>query len=336
MKANTSDMISLNDLAPLSLHEIYALSEEKLSWHEAKTLYKEAQKAAKMSKINEAHYLARRNPQVQNAVALGMRSQIAQSNTLENWIPNRDNHYVDSKSVASMFSPAGYLTELYREAKEIHAENPMYRLNRRRPDLAELVLSQENMDKEISTLSLSNQILTTALQHKLGNDKDLFQELATHRTMGENPYHQPYQTIRETLLLHDGLVDKLVKNKDSLDILDTEWISTIISSISPELYTILTEVISENNIDELVEKNFGNKDISLKNNLKFLSEYYSIPEEEILPLFNTLKVNNELSSKGMLILNKIIRLHKATGISVDNLIILIKTKKIMITILILR
>ncbi|MDO5404296.1 MAG: neuraminidase-like domain-containing protein [Proteus sp. (in: enterobacteria)] len=326
MNSDAVENITLNDLAPLSLHEIYALSEEKLSWHEAKILYKEAQKAAKKSKINEAHYLARRNPQVQNAVVLGMRSQIAQSNTLENWIPNRDNYYVDSKSVASMFSPAGYLTELYREAKEIHAENPRYRLNRRRPDLAELVLSQENMDKEISTLSLSNQILTTALQHKLGNDKDLFQELATNRTMGENPYHQPYQTIRETLLLHDGLVDKLVKAKDSLDILDTEWISTIISSISPELYTILTEVISENNIDELVEKNFGNKDISLKNNLRFLSEYYSIPEEEILPLFNTLKVNNELSSKGMLILNKIIRLHKATGISVDNLIILIKTK----------
>ncbi|QNH65371.1 hypothetical protein H7F13_15785 [Proteus vulgaris] len=273
MNSDAVENITLNDLAPLSLHEIHALSEEKLSWHEAKTLYKEAQKAAKKSKINEAHYLARRNPQVQNAVALGMRSQIAQSNTLENWIPNRDNYYVDSKSVASMFSPAGYLTELYREAKEIHAENPRYRLNRRRPDLAELVLSQENMDKEISTLSLSNQILTTALQHKLGNDKDLFQELATNRTMGENPYHQPYQTIRETLLLHDGLVDKLVKAKDSLDILDTEWISTIISSISPELYTILTEVISENNIDELVEKNFGNKDISLKNNLRFLSEY---------------------------------------------------------------
>lgn len=326
MKTNTSDMITLNDLAPLSLHEIYALSEEKLSWHEAKTLYKEAQKAAKISKINEAHYLARRNPQVQNAVSLGIQSPIAQSNTLGNWIPNRDNHYVDSKSVASMFSPAGYLTELYREAKEIRAEGPMYRLDRRRPDLAQLVLSQENMDKEISTLSLSNQILTTALQHKLGSDKDLFQKLATNRVMGENPYHQPYETIRQTLLLRDGLVDKLVKAKDSLDILNTEWISTIVSSISPELYAILTEVISDNNIDELVEKNFGSKDISLKNNLKFLSEYYSIPEEEISPLFNTLKVNNELSSKGMLILNKIVRLHKATGISFDNLIILIKTK----------
>ncbi|WP_350445005.1 Tc toxin subunit A, partial [Proteus vulgaris] len=318
--------ITLNDLAPLSLHEIHSLSEEKLSWHEAKTLYKEAQEAAKINKLNEAHYLTRNNPQVQNAVVLGIQPHATQSSTLENWIPNRDNHYVDSKSVASMFSPAGYLTELYREAKEIHPGSPMYRLDTRRPDLAQLILSQDNLDKEVSTLSLSNKILTTALQNKLGNDKDLFQELATTRVMGENPYHQPYETIRQTLLLRDGLVDKLIKAKDYLNILDTEWISTINSSISPELYAILTELISDDKIDELIEKNFGNKDISLKNNLKFLSEYYSISEEEILPLFNMLKVNNELSAKSMLVLNKIIRLHKATGISIDNLYILIKTK----------
>lgn len=327
MNSSTSEVITLKELAPLSLHEIRALSEEKLSWHEAKILYTHAQEATKINKLNEAHYLARNNPQVQNAVTLGVQQQSAQSRALGDWLPNRDNHYVDSKSVASMFSPAGYLTELYREAKALDAENSIYHLDKRRPDLAQLVLSQDNMDKEVSTLSLSNQILTTALQSKLGSGKDLFQELATTRVMGENPYHRPYETIRQTLLLRDGLVDKLVKAKDHLDILDTEWISTISSSISPELYAILTEVISDDKIDELVEKNFGNKDISLKNNLKFLSEYYSIAEEEISLLLNTLKLNDELSSKDMLFLNKIIRLHKATRISFDNLIILIKTKK---------
>lgn len=326
MNSDAVENITLNDLAPLSLHEIHALSEEKLSWHEAKTLYKEAQEAAKINKLNEAHHLARNNPQVQNAVALGVQQQSVQSRALGDWIPEKGDLFVDSKSVASMFSPAGYLTELYREAKALDAENSIYHLDKRRPDLAQLVLSQDNMDKEVSTLSLSNQIITTALQSKLGSGKDLFQELATNRVMGENPYHRPYETIRQTLLLRDGLVDKLVKAKDHLDILDTEWISTISSSISPELYAILTEVISDDNIDELIEKNFGNKEISLRNNLKLLSEYYSVPEEDISLLFNILKENNELSSKDMLFLNKIIRLHKATGISFDNLIILIKTK----------
>lgn len=326
MNANNSAIITLNDLAPLSLYEIRALSEERLSWYEAKRLYKEAQETAKINKLNEAHYLARANPQVQNAVALGIQKQSAQSRALGDWIPERGDTFVDGKSVASMFSPAGYLTELYREAKALHAESSIYHLDKRRPDLAQLVLSQENMDKEVSTLSLSNQILTTALQNKLGHGKDLFRELATHRLTGETPYHQPYETIRQTLLLRDSLLEKLVKAKDNLNILGTEWISTINSAISPELYSILTEVISDDNVDELVEKNFGDKDISLKNNLRFISEYYSIAEEEISSLVDKLKVNSTLSAKGMLTLNKIIRLYKATGISVDSLLILIKTK----------
>lgn len=326
MNGNSSEIITLNDLAPLSLYEIRAMSEEKLSWHEAKILYKEAQKTAKINKLNESHYLARNNPQVQNAVALGIEKQSAQSHALGDWIPERGDTFVDGKSVASMFSPAGYLTELYREAKALHEESSIYHLDKRRPDLAQLVLSQENMDKEVSTLSLSNQILTTALQNKLGSDKDLFRELATHRLTGETPYHQPYETIRQTLLLRDSLLEKLVKAKDNLNILGTEWISTINSAISPELYAILTEVISDDNIDELLEKNFGGNDISLKNNLRFISEYYSIAEEKISSLVDKLKVNSTLSAKGMLTLNKIIRLHKATGISVDSLLILIKTK----------
>lgn len=108
--------------------------------------------------------------------------------------------------------------------------------------------------------------------------------------------------------------------------METEWISTINSAISPELYSILTEVISDDNIDELLKKNFGDKDISLKNNLRFISEYYSISEKEILSLVDKLKVDGTLSAKSMLTLNKIIRLHKATGISIDSLLILIETK----------
>ncbi len=326
MNANTSEVIKLEDLAPLSLHEIHELSEKRLSWNEAKFLYKEAQIAAKKCKLNEAHYLARNNPQVQNAVALGIQKQSVQSRALGDWIPDRSDIFVDSQSVASMFSPAAYLTELYREGRALHDENSIYHLDKRRPDLAQLVLSQENMDKEISTLSLSNQILTTTLQNKLGSDKDLFLELATNRLTGETPYHQPYETVRQTLLLRDSLLEKLVKAKDNLNILETEWISTINSAISPELYSILTEVISDDNIDELLKKNFGDKDISLKNNLRFISEYYSISEKEILSLVDKLKADGTLSAKSMLILNKIIRLHKATRISIDSLLILIETK----------
>ncbi|HGJ5876412.1 MAG TPA: Tc toxin subunit A [Arsenophonus sp.] len=49
-------------------------------------------------------------------------------------------------NIASMFSPAAYLVKLYREAHKLHAENSPYFIDNRRPDLADLILSQENMD----------------------------------------------------------------------------------------------------------------------------------------------------------------------------------------------
>ncbi|MCU6356722.1 Tc toxin subunit A, partial [Morganella morganii] len=65
-------------------------------------------------------------------------------------------------------SPAGYLTELYREARGLHQTDSVNNLDQRRPDLAKLVLSQENLDKEISTLSLANEQLETALMAQAG------------------------------------------------------------------------------------------------------------------------------------------------------------------------
>lgn len=325
MNSNTSESITLNDLAPLSLHEIYALSEEKLSWHEAKTLYKEAQEAAKINKLNEAHYLARNNPQVRNAVALGIQTQSAQSRALEDLIPNRDTNYVDSKSVASMFSPAGYLTELYREAKALHAESSNYHLDKRRPDLAQLVLSQENMDKEVSTLSISNQILTTALQNKLGSGKDLFRELATHRLTGETPYHQPYETIRQAILLQDKDLKGLMSASDVTKTLDSALLASIQADISPELYNLLVENVNKDT-DTLFKKNFGTISSKMLNNSHFLAQYYNIEQKEAKLVIKAFNKKEALTNNELLNLNKIIRLYKATGMSLLSVISAIESK----------
>lgn len=325
MNSNTSESITLNDLAPLSLHEIYALSEEKLSWHEAKTLYKEAQEAAKINKIKEAHYLARNNPQVRNAVALGIQAQSAQSRALEDLIPNRDTNYVDSKSVASMFSPAGYLTELYREAKALHAESSNYHLDKRRPDLAQLVLSQENMDKEVSTLSISNQILTTALQNKLGSGKDLFRELATHRLTGETPYHQPYETIRQAILLQDKGFKGLMSAPDVTKTLDSALLASIQADISPELYNLLVENV-EQDTDTLFKKNFGSQKSEKFNDARYLALYYNIDINDARFVLNAFNKKEKLANKEILNLNKIIRLYKATGMSLLSVISAIESK----------
>ncbi|MGC2866410.1 neuraminidase-like domain-containing protein [Proteus vulgaris] len=331
MNSSTSEVITLKELAPLSLHEIRALSEEKLSWHEAKILYTHAQEATKINKLNEAHHLARNNPQVQNAVALGIQQQSAQSRALGDWIPNRDNHYVDSKSVASMFSPAGYLTELYREAKALHAENSIYHLDKRRPDLAQLVLSQDNMDKEVSTLSLSNQILTTVLQSKLGSSKDLFRELATNRLTGGTPYHQPYETIRQAILLQDKNLEGLMSTTDITKTFDSAILASIQADISPELYNILTENIDKDT-NALFEKNFGNINEKLLNNSHFIAEYYDIDIKDAQSVIKAFNKRETLSNKELLNLNKIIRLYKATGMPLLSVLTAIKSKNTLFNI----
>lgn len=324
MNSDTVENITLNDLAPLSLHEIHTLSEEKLSWHEAKTLYKEAQEAAKINKLNEAHYLARNNPQVQNAVALGIQKHSVQSRALGDWIPERGDTFVDGKSVASMFSPAGYLTELYREAKALHAESSVYHIDKRRPDLAQLVLSQENMDKEVSTLSLSNQILTTALQSKLGGGRDLFHRLTTDRLTGGTPYHQPYETIRQAILLQDKNLEVLMSSTDIIKTLGSVLFTSIQADISPELYTLLTEDV--NNTDTLFKKNFGNVNRSLLNTASFIAKYYNIDIQEAKLALEVFNKQEELTNKELLNLNKIIRLYKATGMSLLSLITAIQSR----------
>ncbi|MGI0120512.1 Tc toxin subunit A, partial [Zooshikella sp. RANM57] len=69
--------------------------------------------------------------------------------------------YTTSDAVSSMFSPAAYLTELYMYGKQLDS-NSNYALDTRRPDLQNLVLSQANLEEEITTLALSNEILIAA------------------------------------------------------------------------------------------------------------------------------------------------------------------------------
>ncbi|KMJ46990.1 hypothetical protein AB204_00385 [Xenorhabdus khoisanae] len=44
-----------------------------------------------------------------------------------------------------MFSPAAYLTELYRESHQLHGKDSAYHLDKRRPDLQSLILSQSKL-----------------------------------------------------------------------------------------------------------------------------------------------------------------------------------------------
>src|SRR5476649_2762116 len=135
---------------------------------------------------------------------------------------SRDSAYAPSGSVASVFSPASYLTELYTQAKDLHATSSDYHLDKRRPDLQSLTLSQANMAQEVSTLSLSNEIVLTGIKTKTGkNETQVMELLATDRSTGVTPYHQAFDNVRQSLLLADPDLSPLTPSALLVSSLDT-------------------------------------------------------------------------------------------------------------------
>ncbi len=182
-----------------------------------------------------------------------------------------------------MFSPAGYLTELYREAKDLHLTSSAYHLDSRRPDLADLTLSQNNMDSEISTLALSNELLLAHITRQTESDAEaLMESLSTYRQAIDTPYHQPYETIRQVIMAHDRTLSALSRNPDVMGQAEGASLLAILANISPELYNILTEEITEKNADALFAKNFG-ENITPENfaSLSWIARHYGLELSDV-------------------------------------------------------
>ncbi|WP_261373163.1 Tc toxin subunit A, partial [Yersinia bercovieri] len=137
---------------------------------QAKTLYQQA-------KIEVNHQqAAKRATQLRNDPVLHSINKLAfpvlpstlqpQARTdlsLISEIPEREKNYVDPVSIQSMFSPARYLCELYNVAQELHAPENKLHIDQRRPDIKALTLSNNNMQREVSSLD----ILLDVLQKKV-------------------------------------------------------------------------------------------------------------------------------------------------------------------------
>ncbi|WP_380177518.1 neuraminidase-like domain-containing protein [Kalamiella sp. sgz302252] len=289
-KLNSSDMtagnmatreITLGDIVSDSFSALREQTKSKLSWGETAFLYRQAQLAGQENKMAESRILSRANPQLANAVSLGIR-QSAHLRSYDSLFGQRASKFVEPGSAASMFSPAAYLTELYREAKELHPANSAYRLDNRRADLASLSLSQHNMDEEISTLSLSNEILLEAIQTQESQSREQIMEmLATARETGATPFHLPYETIRQAIVLQDEAFAVFNRNPLIAQKVDLPTLLSIRADISPDLYHLLTEEITEENSAELTKKNFGDTDVNFFRNPQYLSKYYELTSEEI-------------------------------------------------------
>lgn len=277
--------LTLADLMPLSLAEVRNIAGGHLSREESQILHYAAIKEKQNNILFTARALTRANPLLRKEMGRARRRGAAPYGDFDDIVMPRADEFAAPGSVSSMFSPAGYLTELYREARGLHQANSTHNLDKRRPDLAKLVLSQENLDKEVSTLMLANDQLETALMAKAGKtDKAAYDEtLATSRYSGVTPYNAPFELVREAMAQQDFSLPDNILSKGT----DSAAQLALSAGISPELYTILTEKtggLSDAETDALVKKNFPGVNTKELMNLDALANYYELPRDEIQAL----------------------------------------------------
>ena len=288
----SGETVTLADFMPMSLAEVRSLAGGRLSREEAQLLHRAAIKEQQNNILYTARALTRANPLLKKEMGAA-RTYGATPYGYNDIIMPRAEEFAAPGAVSSMFSPAGYLTELYREARGLHQKDSVNNLDKRRPDLAKLVLSQENLDKEISTLSLANEQLETALMAKAGQtDKAKYYEtLATSRRSGVTPYNAPFEGIRNALAQQNFVLPDHVLSKGAQSAAQL----ALYAGISPELYAILTEKIeglSEADTKKLLEKNFPRVNTESLMNLDALANYYELPRDEIQAL-----VTSEIADK---------------------------------------
>ncbi|HCR3443230.1 TPA: insecticidal toxin protein [Morganella morganii] len=277
--------LTLVDLIPLSLAEVRNIAGGHLSREESQILHYAAIKEKQNNILFTARALTRANPLLRKEMGRARRRGAAPYGDFDDIVMPRADEFAAPGSVSSMFSPAGYLTELYREARGLHQTNSTHNLDKRRPDLAKLVLSQENLDKEVSTLMLANDQLETALMAKAGKtDKAAYDKtLATSRYSGVTPYNAPFELVREAMAQQDFSLPDNILSKGTASAAQL----ALSAGISPALYTILTENIdrlSDAETDALVKKNFPGVNTKELMNLDALANYYELPRDEIQAL----------------------------------------------------
>ncbi|MFJ3073785.1 neuraminidase-like domain-containing protein [Pseudomonas sp. NPDC087029] len=176
----------------------------------------------------------------------------------EVWRQDRARQYCSPGDVGSMFSPAAYLTTLYRQARMLYPEQNPWHIDQRRPDLKQLLLGQENLDTPLSALSLSNEILLSRARRALAvpgspesSDEQLLQALASDVGTSGTPYHLQHNRLRQVLALRDEDFSRLHAAPQFAKHLDDTALACLRHDIPPALLRkLLTDVIDASNADE--------------------------------------------------------------------------------------
>ncbi|MGN9494412.1 neuraminidase-like domain-containing protein [Pseudomonas syringae pv. aptata] len=293
----------LDSLAAQALTSVAAfrqkLSTRKLLFSEVDELYEAAREEREAALIYEKCLLARSSPLLKNAVRLGINPPGESLRDYEEQFGNRASAYTSPGSVSSMFSPAAYLTALYRNARGLYPEESPYHIDKRRPDLKGLLLSQSNMSKEVSALSLSNEVLMTLAGKEMAVDDQnaVLEALAEFRLSASTPYHHPHARLRQSRIQKDPKFKQLAANPRVTGLFSGATMAGMAFDMPPELYTILTEEVTSENAAALYAKNFGDLPEEYLLNPQSLRRYYGLSDEEVT-LFTTIDWEGEQDGGG--------------------------------------
>ena len=284
-----------------------------LQHHQAVDFYEQAQsRAASLARLY-GQLCARSEPAVRGLIKLGvgydsdmLLRSLGDGGNYDDWFsPASGTEFAHPDSVGSLFSPASYLTDLYRAAKPLHPVESGLKLDNRRPDLGQLILSDANLHEEISTLALTLEVLDAGVE----GDADELLRTAIY------PMNLPYNHASEKII--QGLAARKSSPADIWSILgdfqgqalrrDTDlqsWATKMpvnyardALKMSPELLRILTE--RRNTTDWSVYRYYGQSAASQFIQASQLKHALQLPEETIIealgggPFYNALTVTLE-------------------------------------------
>lgn len=171
---------------------------------------------------------------------------------------NRAIRYASPSDVASKFSPAAYLVQLYHHAQSLYPKESAWHIDTRRPDLKTLVLSQTNLDAPVSALSLSNDILLDKAISLVeeGNESAVLRGLADDLANSCLPYHHHYGRLRAVLTHKSPDLQYLREAPLVLQKIPKGSLASIHYDIPPALYQFLIDPINDDNASEKFTKYF--------------------------------------------------------------------------------
>ncbi|ATP44483.1 hypothetical protein CR511_10650 [Pseudomonas putida] len=258
---------SLACVGDLSVEELREQLGDRVDIDEARQLHDQVRRACNRTLLDEKSTIIRNSPLVPESLQhvddqpIETTARIAVLD--ESWQQERAPRYCAPGDVASMFSPAAYLAELYKQAKELYPANTPCHIDERRPDLRQLILSQHNLDTPISALSLSNEILlsraiaalTQPGSPALNNDQ-LLQTLSSDVGTSTTPYHHHYNRLRQVFVHNDPDLSHLLAAPHFAKHLDDAALACLHYDISPALRRLLTDGINEQNAEAQFIKYF--------------------------------------------------------------------------------